>query len=75
MIIRSCSASGGRKGLLQIGQEVNDLSRQGRDSALHLEDVIDGTFTISNFGMLGVEAFTAIINSPQVAILETAGAQ
>jgi pyruvate dehydrogenase E2 component (dihydrolipoamide acetyltransferase) len=30
---------------------------------------MDGTFTISNLGMFGVDHFTAIINPPQVAIL------
>ena len=57
------------KGLLQIGQEVSDLSRRARDGVLRPEDVMDGTFTISNLGMLGVDNFTAIINPPQVAIL------
>jgi pyruvate dehydrogenase E2 component (dihydrolipoamide acetyltransferase) len=57
------------KGLLQIGQEVSDLSRRARDGALRPEDVVDGTFTITNLGMLSVDAFTAIINPPQVAIL------
>ena len=57
------------KGLLQIGQEVSDLSRRARDGSLRPEDVMDGTFTISNLGMLGVDHFTAIINPPQVAIL------
>jgi pyruvate dehydrogenase E2 component (dihydrolipoamide acetyltransferase) len=32
-------------------------------------DVTGGTFTISNLGMLGVDAFAAIVNAPQVAIL------
>jgi pyruvate dehydrogenase E2 component (dihydrolipoamide acetyltransferase) len=31
--------------------------------------VADGTFTLSNLGMFGIERFTAIINPPQVAIL------
>lgn len=57
------------KGLLQIGQEVSDLSRRARDGALRPDDVVDGTFTLSNLGMLGVDHFTAIINPPQVAIL------
>ncbi len=30
---------------------------------------MDGTFTISNLGMLGIDSFTAIINPPQSAIL------
>ena len=33
------------------------------------EDLTNGTFTISNLGMFGVDAFTAIIIPPQAAIL------
>ncbi len=33
------------------------------------EDLINGTFTISNLGMFGIDRFTAIINPPQSAIL------
>jgi pyruvate dehydrogenase E2 component (dihydrolipoamide acetyltransferase) len=58
-----------QKNLDQIGIEVRDLSNQARDGKLHPQDVMDGTFTISNLGMLGVDQFTAIINPPQVAIL------
>ena len=32
-------------------------------------DLADGTFTISNLGMFGVERFNAIVNPPQAAIL------
>jgi pyruvate dehydrogenase E2 component (dihydrolipoamide acetyltransferase) len=32
-------------------------------------DIAGGTFTISNLGMFGVDAFTAIIIPPQAAIL------
>lgn len=40
-----------------------------RAGKIAIADVMDGTFTISNLGMLGVRQFTAIINPPQVAIL------
>ena len=60
-----------QKSLYQIGQEVTDLSSRARQGALRPEDVVDGTFTISNLGMFGVDQFTAIINPPQVAILAT----
>ncbi|GAB4556397.1 MAG: dihydrolipoamide acetyltransferase family protein [Anaerolineae bacterium] len=40
-----------------------------RLNKLTLADVSEGTFTISNMGMYGVDRFTAIINPPQVAIL------
>jgi pyruvate dehydrogenase E2 component (dihydrolipoamide acetyltransferase) len=57
------------KGLLQLAQEIDDLTRRARENRLRPEEVMDGTFTISNLGMFGVERFTAIINPPQVAIL------
>lgn len=57
------------KGLLAIGQEVAELSNRARQGNLRPQEVVDGTFTISNLGMLGVDSFTAIINPPQVAIL------
>ena len=43
-----------------------DAARTGR---LRLDDVSDGTFTISNLGMYGVDEFDAIVNAPQAAIL------
>lgn len=42
---------------------------------LSAEDMADGTFTISNLGMYGIEHFTAIINPPQGAILAVGGAR
>jgi pyruvate dehydrogenase E2 component (dihydrolipoamide acetyltransferase) len=57
------------KSLYQIGGEVSDLSNRARGGDLRPEDVVDGTFTISNLGMFSVDQFTAIINPPQVAIL------
>lgn len=58
-----------RKGLLQLGADVNDLASRARSGELAPADVSDGTFTISNLGMFGIDHFTAIINPPQVAIL------
>jgi pyruvate dehydrogenase E2 component (dihydrolipoamide acetyltransferase) len=46
-----------------------DLVGRARDGKLTLADMADGTFTISNLGMFGVEQFTAVLNPPQVAIL------
>jgi pyruvate dehydrogenase E2 component (dihydrolipoamide acetyltransferase) len=59
----------GGKSIYQVGEEVSDLSRRARDKKLRPEDVADGTFTITNLGMFGIDHFTAIINPPQVAIL------
>jgi pyruvate dehydrogenase E2 component (dihydrolipoyllysine-residue acetyltransferase) len=57
------------KGLVAVGQEVAGLSSRARQGNLRPQDVMDGTFTISNLGMFGVDNFTAILNPPQVAIL------
>lgn len=55
--------------LREIQISVDTLAERARTNTLHLSDVADGTFTISNLGMYGVDRFTAIINPPQVAIL------
>jgi pyruvate dehydrogenase E2 component (dihydrolipoamide acetyltransferase) len=52
-----------------IQMKVDDLTNRARSNRLHVNDMVDGTFTISNLGMYGVDRFTAIINPPQVAIL------
>ncbi|MCH7482699.1 MAG: 2-oxo acid dehydrogenase subunit E2, partial [Chloroflexi bacterium] len=46
--------------------EMVDLARSGK---LRPEDVAGGTFSITNLGMYGVDAFDAIVNPPQAAIL------
>jgi len=46
-----------------------ELTERTREGKLHASDVTGGTFTISNLGMLDVDAFSAIIIPPQVAIL------
>lgn len=55
--------------LIQIAQRGRELIKLARDGKLQPDDYADGTFTISNLGMSGIEEFTAIINPPQAAIL------
>jgi pyruvate dehydrogenase E2 component (dihydrolipoamide acetyltransferase) len=45
------------------------LVERARTAKLRLDDISGGTFTISNLGMYGVDAFNAVINPPQAAIL------
>ncbi len=45
------------------------LAEAARNNALALDDLQGGTFTVSALGMMGVDAFTPIINSPQAGIL------
>jgi pyruvate dehydrogenase E2 component (dihydrolipoamide acetyltransferase) len=58
-----------RKDICQISKEIIDITERARKAKLKPEDLSNGTFTISNLGMYGIDRFTAIINLPQSAIL------
>ena len=58
-----------RTPLPKIAAQRRDLTERARGHKLSPADVAGGTFTISNLGMFGVDAFTAIIVQPQAAIL------
>jgi pyruvate dehydrogenase E2 component (dihydrolipoamide acetyltransferase) len=58
-----------RKSVQEIAAVRADLVSRARDGKLQLADLEDGTFTISNLGMYGIEQFIAVLNPPQVAIL------
>ena len=58
-----------QKSLAQISSQARALAAKTREGKARPEDVTGGTFTISNLGAYGVDAFTPIINPPQVAIL------
>jgi len=53
----------------EIALQWRDLAERARGGKLRPADIAGGTFTISNLGMFGVDAFTAIIIPPQAAIL------
>lgn len=55
--------------LAYIAAEVKTLSHKAHHQQLRPRDLEGSTFTISNLGMLGIEAFTAIINLPAACIL------
>lgn len=55
--------------LLEISRRRAELVAKAREGRLRLEDISGGTFTISNLGMHAVDAFIAILNAPQAAIL------
>ncbi|MEM0453691.1 MAG: dihydrolipoamide acetyltransferase family protein [Sulfolobales archaeon] len=58
------------KKLGEIASQLNELVGKAREGKLGIRDLSEGTFTISNIGVLGsVDSFTQIINPPQVAIL------
>ena len=62
-----------RKSLAEIAAETRRLAEGARNRSLSPEDLSHGTFTVSNLGMFGVRAFTAIIDPPQAAILAVGG--
>jgi pyruvate dehydrogenase E2 component (dihydrolipoamide acetyltransferase) len=55
--------------LREIAARRGELVEAAQTGRLRHEDVSGGTFTISNLGMYGVDAFTAILNASQAAIL------
>jgi pyruvate dehydrogenase E2 component (dihydrolipoamide acetyltransferase) len=57
------------KSVFQLADEANRLIQRARMRKLQPEDYADGTFTISNLGMFGVDSFYAIITPPQSSIL------
>jgi len=58
-----------RKGMIQISREIGELAARARDGKLMMDDLIGGTFTITNGGVFGSLVSTPIINYPQVGIL------
>jgi pyruvate dehydrogenase E2 component (dihydrolipoamide acetyltransferase) len=56
-------------GLGQLAARRAEVVTRAQAGKLSLDDLSSGTFTISNLGMYGVDAFSAIVNPPQAAIL------
>ena len=55
--------------LPEINAESSRLIKKAKGGGLSGADMADGTFSITNLGMVGIDAFTPIINMPQSAIL------
>jgi pyruvate dehydrogenase E2 component (dihydrolipoamide acetyltransferase) len=55
--------------LREISERVQDLAQRARENALDVDEVTGGSLTITNLGTFGIDAFTPIINPPEVAIL------
>jgi pyruvate dehydrogenase E2 component (dihydrolipoamide acetyltransferase) len=55
--------------LAEIAARRQDLVSRGQAGKLRPADIQGGGFTVSNLGMYGVDAFGAIVNPPQAAIL------
>lgn len=55
--------------LKEIAEETERLIENARTNKLNPDDLFNGTFSITNIGMFGMDSFTPIINRPEVAIL------
>jgi pyruvate dehydrogenase E2 component (dihydrolipoamide acetyltransferase) len=55
--------------LRELVPKVKDLVRRTREHELSPQELSGGTFTISNLGMMEIDSFDAIINTPEAAIL------
>jgi 2-oxoglutarate dehydrogenase complex dihydrolipoamide succinyltransferase (E2) component len=59
----------GEKNLIGLAKAINELAGNARSKKLTPDDVSQGTFTITNYGVFGSIFGTPIINQPEVAIL------
>ena len=57
------------KSLREIAASTRDLGERARAGKLRIEDVTGGTFTVTNLGAWGVDAFTPILNIGETGIL------
>ncbi len=64
-VIRNADSSA----ISEITMQRKDLIERAQHRKLRPTDIADGTFTLSNLGMYNVDAFNAIVNTPQAAIL------
>lgn len=61
----------GEMNLYGIAKSVSELAKKARTKSLSPEDLVGGTFTLTNYGSVGNLMGTPIINQPQVAIFGT----
>jgi len=64
-VIRDCD----RLSLTDLTRRSSDLVTRARDRKCSPEELTGGTFSITNLGVFGIDAFTPIINTPQTAVL------
>lgn len=57
------------KGVVDISKDVKTLAGKAREGKLQPHEFQGGTISVSNLGMFGTRAFSAVINPPQSAIL------
>ncbi|MCI5825647.1 MAG: 2-oxo acid dehydrogenase subunit E2 [Arcanobacterium sp.] len=61
-------------GIAAVSEKMKDFAARGRDGKLKQDEIVGGSFSISNLGMYGTQQFNAILNPPQSAILAVGAA-
>jgi pyruvate dehydrogenase E2 component (dihydrolipoamide acetyltransferase) len=64
-----------RKSVLQIAREIRELAGRAREKRLKPEEYQGASFTTTNLGMFGIEAFYGVINPPEAGILAIGAVQ
>lgn len=65
----------GDKNIIGLAKSINDLATRARTKKLTPDDISNGTFSITNYGVFGTLFGTPIINQPEVAILGVGAVQ
>jgi pyruvate dehydrogenase E2 component (dihydrolipoamide acetyltransferase) len=55
--------------VFEISKRIDELVKRAKENKLEINDLVGGTFTVSNLGGFGIDLFIPIINPPQCAIL------
>ena len=59
----------GDKNIIGLAKSISEIANKARTKKLNPDDISNGTFTITNYGVFGTIFGTPIINQPEVAIL------
>jgi len=65
VVVRSAD----KKSIANIAEELSGLSQRAQVGTSMPDDLTGGTFTVTNLGMFDIEAFTPIINPPEMGVL------
>lgn len=63
------------KSIWDLSREIRELTARASTNGLKMEEIVGGSFSLSNLGMYGIDNFDAIINPPQCAILAIGAAR
>ncbi|MEC9293332.1 MAG: dihydrolipoamide acetyltransferase family protein [Chloroflexota bacterium] len=58
-----------KKSLLEIAQNIRDIARKAKANSLSIDEMTNGTFSITNLNSYGVDTFNPLLNPPEIGIL------